>query len=128
MAKTTILFGVALIVLGVVGYIGTGGVSVTALIPAFFGVVLALLGWIALNERYRKHAMHLAVLLGLLGFLGTARGLMALPRLLSDAGGVERPAAVAAQGVMAILMIVYVALGVRSFIAARRARSAGSGI
>jgi hypothetical protein len=126
MPKTTILFGVVLIVLGVVGYVATGGVSLTALIPSLFGVVLALLGWLGLNERYRKHAMHVAVMVGLLGFLGTARGLIALPRLVSDAG-VERPAAVAAQGTMAILMIVYVALGVRSFIAARRARSARSG-
>jgi hypothetical protein len=122
MPKITILFGVILIVLGVVGYVATGGVSVTALIPAFFGVVLVGLGVLAQNERYRKHAMHFAVMLGLLGFLGTARGLMALPRLVSE-GGVDRPAAVAAQGVMAILMIVYVALGVRSFIAARRAPS-----
>lgn len=123
MPKTTILFGVVLIVLGIVGYIATGAVSVTALIPSFFGGVLALLGWLALNEKYRRHAMHIAVVVGLLGFLGTARGLAALPRLVSDAGGVERPAAVVAQAIMAILMIVYVALGVRSFIAARRART-----
>ena len=121
MPNTTMLFGLILIVLGVVGYVATGGVSITALIPALFGVVLAALGWLGRNERYRKHAMHVAVMVGLLGFLGTARGLMALPRLASGEG-VERPAAVAAQGLMAILMIVYVALGVRSFIAARRAR------
>jgi hypothetical protein len=127
MPRITLLFGVVLIILGVVGYVATGGVSVTALIPAFFGVAMVVLGWLGQNERYRRHAMHIAVLLGLLGFLGTARGLIALPRLFTD-GGVERPAAVAAQGVMAILMIVYVALGVRSFIAARRARSARSGV
>jgi multisubunit Na+/H+ antiporter MnhF subunit len=124
MPKTTILFGVILIVLGVVGYIATGAVSVTALIPSFFGGVLALLGWLALNERYRRHAMHIAVVVGLLGFLGTARGLAALPRLVSDPATIDRPAAVVAQAVMAILMIVYVSLGVRSFIAARRARTA----
>lgn len=121
MARTTIFFGVALIVLGIVGYAATGGVSVTALIPAAFGVVLAILGAVALNEHYRKHAMHVAVIVGLLGVLGTLRGLAALPRVMSGAD-VERPTAVIAQGVMAILMIVYVALGVRSFIAARRAR------
>jgi hypothetical protein len=116
-------FGVLLIVLGVVGYAATGGVSVTALIPAFFGIVLVALGLLARNERYRKHAMHVAVVVGLLGLLGTARGLMALPRVMSQTD-VDRPAAVVAQAVMAILMIVYVALGVRSFIAARRARMA----
>ncbi|MBI4477923.1 MAG: hypothetical protein HY654_12165 [Acidobacteria bacterium] len=122
MARTTILFGVALIALGIISYIATAAVSITALIPAFFGVVLASLGWLGLNERYRKHAMHAAVALGLLGFLGTVRGLTALPGLMTG-GEVQRPAAVVAQGIMAILMIAYVALGVRSFIEARRARS-----
>lgn len=126
MARTTVLFGIALIALGIISYVATAGVSVTALIPAFFGVVLALLGWLALNERYRKHAMHAAVALGLLGFLGTVRGLMAVPRLLSGAE-VQRPAAALAQAVMAILMAVFVGLGVRSFIEARRARSGRSG-
>lgn len=126
MARTTVLFGIALIALGIISYVATAGVSVAALIPAFFGVVLALLGWLALNERYRKHAMHAAVALGLLGFLGTVRGLMAVPRLLSGAE-VQRPAAALAQAVMAILMAVFVGLGVRSFIEARRARSGRSG-
>jgi hypothetical protein len=121
MARTTIFFGVALIVLGVVSYVATGAVSITALIPAAFGIVLALLGVVALNEHRRKHAMHFAVLIGMLGILGTFRGLAAMPRAVSG-GDVERPAAVIAQGIMAILMIVYVALGVRSFVAARRAR------
>ena len=121
MARTTIFFGVALIVLGVVSYVATGAVSITALIPAAFGIVLTLLGVVALNEHRRKHAMHFAVLIGMLGILGTLRGLAAMPRVVSG-GDVERPAAVIAQGIMAILMIVYVALGVRSFIAARRAR------
>jgi hypothetical protein len=116
-------FGILLIVLGVVGYAATSGVSVTALIPAFFGIVLVGLGLLARNERYRKHAMHVAIVVGLLGLLGTARGLIALPRVMSQADA-DRPAAVVAQAVMAILMIVYVALGVRSFIAARRARTA----
>lgn len=121
LAGTTIAFGVVLIVLGVAGYLGSGGVSVTALIPAIFGVVLAALGALARNEAMRKHAMHGAVLVGLLGFLGSARGLLQLPALMSG-GEVARPTAVAAQSVMAILMLLFVVLCVRSFIAARAAR------
>ena len=49
-------------------------------------------------------------------------GLMGLPALLSGSE-VERPAAVVSQSIMAILMAVFVGLCVRSFIAARRARS-----
>ena len=118
MAGTTIAFGVVLIVLGVAGYAGSGGASVTALIPAIFGVLLAALGALARNEGMRKHAMHGAVLVGLLGFLGSARGLLQLPALMSG-GDVARPAAVMAQSVMAILMLLFVVLCVRSFINAR---------
>jgi hypothetical protein len=117
-AATTIAFGVALIALGLAGYFGSGGVSVTALIPAAFGVVLALLGVLARNEGMRKHAMHGAAMVGLLGFLGSARGLLRLPALMSG-GEVARPAAVVAQSVMALLMLLFVGLCVRSFINAR---------
>ena len=121
MAGTTIAFGVVLIVLGVAGYAGSGGASVTALIPAFFGVVLAALGVLARNEGLRKHAMHGAVLVGLLGFLGSGGGLLQVPALMSG-GEVARPTAVVAQSAMALLMLLFVGLCVRSFISARAAR------
>jgi hypothetical protein len=54
MARTTMLFGIVLIVLGVVGYVGAAAVSVTALIPAMFGAVLVLLGWIASERAISK--------------------------------------------------------------------------
>lgn len=126
MGRTTIVFGAVLMALGVIGYVATGAVSITALIPAFFGAVLALLGWLALNERFRKHTMHFAAMIGLLGFLGAARGLGGLMDLLSGSE-VQRPAAVISQSVMAILMAVFVAFCVRSFIDARRARIAKGG-
>ena len=121
MARTTIIFGVVLIALGVVGYVGTGAVSVTALIPSVFGVLLALLGWLALNERYRKHAMHVAAAIGLVGFLGSVRGLIRLSDLIAGTE-IERPAAVISQSVMAILMVAFISFCVKSFIDARRAR------
>ena len=93
----------------------------TALIPAIFGVVFCLLGWLAGNERYRKHALHAAVLVGVVGFLGSASGLAGLMRLIAGTG-VERPAAVVSQSVMAVVMAVFVALCVKSFVNARRQR------
>lgn len=123
MANVSILFGALLIVLGIWGYFGTGTTSLTALIPSGFGLLLAALGIAALNPKNLKMAMHLAAVVGLLGFLGSARGLVKLPALLSGAA-MERPTAVAAQSLMAVLMLIFVALCVKSFIDVRRARKA----
>ena len=119
MARTTIAVGAALILLGLGGFIGSGGTAVTALIPAFFGVPLAILGAVARNERARKHAMHVAVMLGILGCLGAARGFFKLPALL--AGTAARPLAVVMQLAMFAVCATFVALSVRSFMRVRRA-------
>jgi hypothetical protein len=121
MATTTIWIGVALIVLGLVAFFGTGAASPTALIPAYFGVVLALLGLLARNEARRKHVMHAAVVVGLLGFLGSVRGLTKIADVLAG-NPVDRPNAVIAQSIMAVLTGIYVALCIKSFIDARRSR------
>ena len=54
MPRITIGTGVALTILALSTYFGTGMSSVTALIPAFFGVPLILLGWLAQNGQRRK--------------------------------------------------------------------------
>ncbi len=123
MAKITIGLGLVLIALGLGSYFGTGRASFTALIPAFFGLPLLVLGLVALNERMRPTAMHIAVVLGLLGFAGTVTGLTKLPVLLTG-GELARPAAVAVQAAMAIVCLVFVLLCVWSFIKARRASAA----
>ena len=117
MAKLTIGLGVVPIALGVGGYFGTGRESWTALIPAGFGLPLLILGFVALQDARRKHAMHAAVALGVLGFGGTVGGLYTL----LTGGEVERPVAVAVKATMALLCLVYVVLCVGSFITARRA-------
>jgi hypothetical protein len=114
---TTRYFGLILIVLGVASYWLTGRTSVTALIPAAFGAVLLVCALVARGESARKHAMHAAVAVGLIGALAAlGRG---VPAAL--AGGADRPA-VMSQLVMGVLLLIYVGLGVQSFIAARRAR------
>jgi len=117
MPGTTRLFGLILIVLGVASYTMTGRTSLTAMIPAFFGAVLVICALVARKESARKHAMHAAVAVGLLGALAAlARG---VPAAL--AGDAARPA-VMSQLAMGVLLLIYVALGVQSFIAARKAR------
>lgn len=110
------------IALGLGGFFLTGAVHKTALIPAVIGVVLLVLGLLAGNEKLRMHVMHAALLIGLLALVGTARSLLKLPAAFD--GTAERPGAVFAQAATAVLSVVYLALGVRSFIAARRARTA----
>ncbi len=122
MATTTISFGVILLILGIAGYFGSGMVSLTALIPAAFGLVLLILGAIARDPNKRKHAMHAAAMIGVLGFLGSARGLAKLGAMAAGEQ-VERPTAVIAQSVMAALMLIFTWMCVRSFIAARRNRT-----
>jgi hypothetical protein len=118
MPTTTRYFGLILIVLGIASYMLTGRTSLTALIPAVFGAVLVICALIARSENARKHAMHAAVAVGLIGALAAlGRG---IPAAL--AGDATRPA-VLSQLVMGVLLLIYVALGVQSFIAARRART-----
>lgn len=117
MTATTRLFGIVLIVLGIASYTLTGGTSVTALIPALFGAVLVICALIARNESARKHAMHAAVAVGLIGALASLG--RAIPAVMNGDGG--RPAVIV-QMVMAVLLLIYVGFGVQSFIAARRAR------
>lgn len=118
MPGTTRLFGLILIVLGVASYVLTNRSSVTALIPAMFGAVLVICALIArANEGARRHAMHAAVAVGLIGALAALA--RAVPAALG--GDAARPA-VMSQLVMGVLLLIYVAMGVQSFIAARKAR------
>ena len=78
MTNTTIVLGIILIILGLVSFLGTGMPSVTALIPTFFGLLLLALGFLARKESARKMAMHIAIVLGLLGLIGTFPGLINL--------------------------------------------------
>ena len=123
MAKITIGLGLVLIALGLGGYFGTGREHVTALIPAFLGLPLLILGLVALKEHMRRHAMHVAGVIALVGFAGTVRGLMKLPVLLTG-GELVRPAAVPLQAAVAILCLIFVLLCIWSFIQARRAGTA----
>lgn len=122
MASFTIRIGALLVVFGAAGYVLTGATSLTALIPAAVGVVLALLGLLGQRSvAMRPHAMHAAMLVALIGLAGSIGGLVALPSALG--AGALRPAIVM-RASMALLLVVYLVIGVRSFIAARRARRA----
>jgi hypothetical protein len=125
MAKITILFAVLFIALGLVGFIGTGSQHYTALIPAALGLLLGIFGLLSFSPDAgrRKLYMHINVTLGLLGFLGTAMGLIQWFQMVAGAA-VKNPPATQSKAIMALLSLIYVALCIRSFIAARKARLA----
>lgn len=123
MPTTSIVIGFLLIALGLGGYFGTGTASLTALIPAAFGLVLAGLGVIARNEAKRKMAMHIAAAVALVGFIACVPGMLKVPALLSHQT-VARPAAVISQTIMGVITAIFIVLAVKSFRDARRHRKA----
>ena len=119
MRRSSIIVGILLILLGVIFYVATGAVSVTALIPSFFGIVMVLLGWLARNEKWNKHLMHAAMVVALVGALGALR---AVPQafLMIASQEVKRPGAVVEQLIMLVILIYFLVAGIRSFMAARK--------
>jgi hypothetical protein len=128
MGLVTVGFGILLILVGAVGFALSYQADkppYTALIPAGFGLVLAILGVLARKDSLRKHVMHAAAMVGLLGFIGA--GAMGVPKLITmvSGGEVERRNAVIAQVTMAAICLLFVLLCVKSFIDARRRRASG---
>ncbi len=120
MPSTAIGLGILLILIGIIGYaygVMNESASITALIPAFFGIVLAGLGAAAqVKDNLRKHLMHAALLVALLGFI------MPTGRLLSRAGEFVLSPANLAQILMAASCLLFLILGIKSFANARRSR------
>jgi len=118
------LFGFILAVLGVAGFVYTGSSSYTALIPAFFGVILYVSGRVGMSSpKLRKHAMHVSAAVSLIGLLGVVPRMAGkLPALFSGQPVEPSATAVILQLVTAILLLVFLALCIRSFIEARKAR------
>lgn len=120
MPNLTFLLGALLVVLGGYGYTQSATRSPMALIPAVLGILFALLGVLAGREGMRKHAMHGAAALALVGLVA---GLGPL-----GMGGTRRfpPLMVYSTVAMSVLCGIFLVFAVRSFIAARRARTATS--
>jgi hypothetical protein len=124
MPTLALVFGSLLVFLGVGFSYATDNLG-TALIPAYVGLLLIVLGFLAQRvPPARKHAMHFAALLGL---LGTAGGLgMGVGKVVKIVQGenVERPLAAYEQVAMGVLCLIFFALCLKSFIDARRNRLA----
>ena len=125
MAKLTIVFGILLVLIGIGGFVATGSAHPTALIPSGVGVLFVLFGFLAHTEDSKRRMiwMHVAVTVALLLFLGTIPADIDAYRLSK---GVEspHPIAILEKSGMSLLCLLFVTLCIRSFIAARRLRTA----
>jgi len=124
MAKVTYVFGVLLMLVGLVGYFGTGSAHPTALIPTWFGIALVVGGCLAVSpsEGRRMLFMHINVTIGLVGLIGAIASALHGYGHARSLGMDPDYKALAAQLSMAILLLIYVNLCVRSFIQSRRSR------
>lgn len=146
MTNNTLFVGLALVILGLYGYfngvseskkraadattearkadsnaaeVQPEAVSKTALIPAGVGAVFLLcVGAIVWNNSLRKHVMHFAAVVGLVGVIG---GFMPIMRSGFDWNKIGVKIGL----LMSLICAVFVGLCVKSFIDARKAREAG---
>lgn len=118
MSSLSIIFGFLLNLVGLVGFFGTGATHYTALIPCALGLLLIISGLVAKKESLRQHAMHVAVLIGLLGFIMTVSAFKKLGFAVENISD-PKSAAIIAKSATALLCGVFFVLCVRSFVKAR---------
>lgn len=124
-----ILIGAILVAIGLQGYydfgdyLGVEKMQPTALIPAAVGGLLVLLGLIGMTgSGARKHSMHLAAMVGLLGMAGALyRPVLGMVNKTFDFNNVPTRLQLA----MAGLCLAFVLMCIQSFINARRVRGFG---
>lgn len=120
----TVLFALDLILTGIIGYQVTGAESITALIPALIGFLLLIAGLTAFKDGLRKHAMHVAAVIGLLGVLGTASAFGDIsPLLQGKLELLKKPAASVSKIVTGMVCAHFVLICIWSFVEARLARA-----
>ena len=116
MHRWTILFGLLLAAIGLAGYYFADVKQPMVLIPAVLGITMFVCGVVAAQGAMRMLAIHVAALIGVIGFVGP------LVALFEDTANT---AAVLAKGLTSALCLMFVLMCVNSFLEVRRARKAG---
>ena len=101
--------GITLVVLGVGAYVLSDFASITALIPALFGVLIAILGVVGRQQTdWERLAAYGIGLLAVFGVLGSTRGIPDIIALLTGET-VESTIAAVSQGAMIVICLVLLA-------------------
>jgi len=124
MVNLTVLYGAFLVAVAIVSSIGS--TSITSWIPAMIGGPILVSGILAaVAPAQKKTWMHVAVLFGLLAFLG---GFRFFAGFFADAGVFGKPKAAVAQLLLLVTGGIYTRACVKSFIHARRTREAAEAV
>jgi hypothetical protein len=108
-AVSLFIFSATLIALGVASYLLTGRKSVTALIPAFAGLLVGLFALLAVFADGWVHGMSwAAVIVAVLGVVATARGLQACIAALLQQRALG--AAALSKALMCVVCVAFVSL------------------
>ncbi len=104
-SKLTLAAAGVLVVVGAGAYVVSGFASATALIPAAFGVLFALLALMARRTPREYESLAAVAVLAALGVLGSTR---AMPEKINMLQGepVDSPVAVASQSLMLVVSLV----------------------
>ena len=119
MHRWTILFGLLLVAIGLGGYYFADAKQPMALIPAVLGIAMFVCGVVAAQGAMRMLAMHVAALIGMIGFVGP------MVTIFNDITNTANTAEVLAKGLTSALCLMFVLMCVNSFLEVRRARKAG---
>lgn len=116
-----IITGIALLALGPIFYLlgEAGHRSFTSFIPSAFGLIILLCGLAALKPTLTKTAMHAAVLFGIIGVIGSLRGLSKWPGLL-DGSLVDGRLAAISTLLMFVICLMFIFASISQFVAMRR--------
>jgi len=104
--QSTLVYSIALILLGLIGYIITGMQSITALIPSVFGSIILFVFMLTKQIIKPTILVWTLAVLSVIGFVATVNG---IPKVLTLIGGenISRPSAAISQTIMAVLSLFY---------------------
>ena len=130
MARYTLITGLLLVLLGLYGYFSYN--TITVLIPAFIGTLIALFGFMAFNEKRKRLFIHIAIVVVVVGLSASAKSLPSIPGLIDcfnnpaldivSCPKFQRPLAELFKSIMSLVLIPYMLVSITFFIKSRLSR------
>jgi hypothetical protein len=113
MTILTVVFGILLTALGIGNFVVSGMSQILTLLPALLGLLIVILGVVAWQGRSREqqnNAQFGAILLAILGFVGSLRELWQL--FIALTSGQAAPTEVILRSVIGLSCVLFIILGI----------------